>query len=388
MNWEMIISNRYYNHKMEYGRNLGIISMVGMGVGCFAIVVSISVMNGFETYVHKKLKGFDGDIRVYDNNIEDILNKLNGISSIMPFMERKAVLQGNDSKRVVSLKAVDQNILPSFYEIHLRGLYPKSGEIIIGQDIAYRLGKEIGDKIIVFSPIDQNIGLTIPYKKQLKISGIFSTKILDYDDKYAFTTLRDGKKIFKKKNVIDGYDLRIDDKYIIENVKNDILTLISKKISVLTWEDQNQSLVNAMRMERYGTIIVLCLIFLVAAFNLSANLTLIFMQKIRDIGILKVLGSSEYSIYKIIIQLGLMRAGRGSIVGFLLGIFLIIIQEKMKLIPIPSEVYFIDSLPMQIYFTDIILIVFISSFFILLASFYSARTVIKLDLKEAIQWAK
>ncbi len=388
MNWEMIISNRFYNHKIEYGRYLGIISMVGMGIGCFAIVVAISVMNGFETYVHKKLKGFDGDIRVYDNNIENIFNKLNGISSIMPFMERKAVLEGKDSKRIVSLKAVDQNTLPSFYKINLRGLYPKSGEIIIGQDIAYRLGKEIGDKMIVFSPIDQNIGLTIPYKKQLKISGIFSTKILDYDDKYAFITLTDGKKIFKKKNVIDGYDLRINDKYIIENVKNDISTLISKKISVLTWEDQNQSLVNAMRMERYGTIVVLCLIFLVAAFNLSANLTLIFMQKIRDIGILKVLGSSEYSIYKIIIQLGLMRAGKGSIVGFLLGVLIIIVQEKMKLIPIPSEVYFIDSLPMQIYFTDVILIVFISSFFILIASFYSARTVIKLDLKEAIQWAK
>ena len=100
----------------------------------------------------------------------------------------------------------------------------------------------------------------------------------------------------------------------------------------------------------------LCLIFLVAAFNLSANLTLISMQKIKDIGILRMLGASERSIYNIVIQLGIMRAGKGAVVGFLTWNFHYICSTKISFIKIPSDVYFIDTLPMKLYGKDILLI--------------------------------
>ena len=143
-----------------------------------------------------------------------------------------------------------------------------------------------------------------------------------------------------------------------------------------------------MRIEIYATIFILCLIFLVAAFNLSANLTLISMQKIKDIGILRMLGASERSIYNIVILLGIMRAGKGAVVGFLLGIFIIFVQQKFSFIKIPSDVYFIDTLPMKLYGKDILLITAISFLFIFLASFYSAKTLVKFNLKKSMQWEK
>ena len=97
-------------------------------------------MNGFEAHVHNRLRGFDGDIRIYDADIFDILQKNRSISHIMPFMERKAVLESGKAKKVVLLKSVDQSTLPHFYKMNLRGLYPKQGQIMIGQDIAYRMG--------------------------------------------------------------------------------------------------------------------------------------------------------------------------------------------------------------------------------------------------------
>ena len=202
MNWERIISNRFYDYSKGYARYLGIFSMLGMGVGCFAIIISISVMNGFEAIVHKKLKGFEGDIRVYDGNIERKWEKLDGIELIMPFMERRAVLESEDNKRVALIKAVDQDIMQLFYDFFLRGSLPKSGEVVIGQELAYRLDRDLGDEITVYSPIDHTIGLSIPKKKIFRISGIFSTKLLDYDDQLIFTTLNDGKVIFKRKNNI------------------------------------------------------------------------------------------------------------------------------------------------------------------------------------------
>ena len=93
MNWEKIITNRFYGQSKDHGKYLGFFSMIGMGVGCFAIIISISVMNGFETFVHKKLKGFEGDIRIYDDKKDGEWKKYKGIESIMPFMERKAVLE-------------------------------------------------------------------------------------------------------------------------------------------------------------------------------------------------------------------------------------------------------------------------------------------------------
>ena len=388
MMWEWIVSRRFHRSKIKSANFLGVVSMLGMGIGCFAIIISVSVMNGFEAHVHNRLRGFDGDIRIYDADIFDILQKNRSISHIMPFMERKAVLESGKAQKVVLLKSVDQSTLPHFYKMNLRGLYPKQGQIMIGQDIAYRIGKGIGDEIVVYSPIDQNIGLSFPSKKKFKISGIFSTKILNYDDTFAFITLIDGEKIFKRKDKIDGFDIRINDPYSAQELKKDIRNSVNSDISLYTWQDQNKSLVDAMRIERYATIFILCLIFLVAAFNLSANLTLISMQKIKDIGILRMLGASERSIYNIVIQLGIMRAGKGAVVGFLLGIFIIYVQQNFSFIKIPSDVYFIDTLPMKLYGKDILLITAISFLFIFLASFYSAKTLVKFNLKKSMQWEK
>ena len=135
MNFVNVISKRFYNRSKVYGKYLCIISMLGMGVGCFAIIISISVINGFENIVHQKLKGFEGDIRLFQNIYDPKWEKIDGVKKIIPFMERKIVLQANDVTRVVSMKAVDEEIMPEFYEIALNGRFPRNGEIILGQDL-------------------------------------------------------------------------------------------------------------------------------------------------------------------------------------------------------------------------------------------------------------
>ena len=108
MNWEKFISDRFYQSSNNQGKHLGILSMIGMGVGCFAMLISISVMNGFETIVHGKLKGIEGDIRILGDTNEKELSAINGIKDIMPFMERKGIIEANDLKRVALIKAIDR----------------------------------------------------------------------------------------------------------------------------------------------------------------------------------------------------------------------------------------------------------------------------------------
>ena len=387
MNWERFISDRFYKSSNYQGKYLGILSMIGMGVGSFAMLVSISVMNGFETLVHEKLKGIEGDIRIVGTTNEKDLFDTKGVKGIMPFMERKGIIEVNDLKRVALIKAIDETKMANFYDINIQGNIPKLGQIVIGKDLAYRLGKDVGDILYVYSPIDQAVGFSLPSKKKLEISGIFSTKILDYDERLVFIPLKDGQNIFKRKLEFDGFDIRAEN----ENgdiVKTELENKLGPEYSIFTWDEQNKSLVNAMKMERLGTMVVLCLIFLVAAFNLAANLTLISIQKMKEVGVIRAMGAPIKSIYRIIILLGLKRAGIGLLFGFLIGILLILIQNHFNLIPLPSNVYFIDSLPMVIYMSDILIILGVSLLFILIASLLSGRKLIKIQINESIQWVK
>ena len=388
MNFVNVISKIFYNRSKVYGKYLGILSMLGMGVGCFAIIISISVMNGFENIVHQKLKGFEGDIRVFQNIYDPKWEKIDGVKKIIPFMERKIVLQANEVTQVVSMKAVDEEIMPEFYKIPLKGRFPRAGEIILGQDLAYRLGAEIGQEVYASSPIDHTIGFTTPYKKRYKVSGVFSTKVLNYDDQIVFGTLGDGKMLFSRKKKIDGYDIKVDSNFSIEKIKKRINIMISPESSAISWDEQNKSLVDAMKIERYATIIVLSLIFVVATFNLISNLSLISIQKTKEIGILLSMGASKKSIQHIIILLGVKRAGIGAFLGFFIGFIIINVQSQFSIIPLPTEVYFLDSLPMTLYFNDIILVLSISYSFIFIASFICGKKLSQIDVKEALQWVK
>ena len=388
MSWENKVSKRFSDSSKHRGWFSGLFSMIGMGVGCFAMIVALSVMNGFETLVHNKLKGFDGDLRILGQVSEIDITELDGIETAMPFMERRGVIEEGSDQRVVSLKAVNVEKMAEFYNLPLRGETPDIGEVALGQDLAFRLGKDVGDNITVYSPIDQSFGFGLPPKMKMIISGIFSTRVLDYDDRFVFLSLQDGKKLFKRKSGLDGIDIRVSPDTKVSTLKSDLETKLNDSVTVYSWEDLNRSLVDAMKMERVGTIVILSLIFLVAAFNLAAAMSLISIQKMKEVGILKAMGAPTYSIQKIIIRMGLNRAGKGAIYGFIFGILFVMAQNQFGWIPIPSDIYFIDALPMVLFPKDLIIVIFISFMFILSASFISGRKLAHTQIKDALQWAK
>ena len=388
MNWIKIISERFTESSKEQSWFTGLFSIIGMGIGCFAMVIALSVMNGFELLVHDKLKGFEGDLRIIKPKIEPDIQSIEGIKATMPFIERRGLLEVGNDQKVVSLKAVDVNKMKSFYTLQLKGNIPKLGQVVIGQNIANRLGKNIGDEILIYSPIDQSFGYGLPLKKKMTISGIFSTKVLDYDDRFVFMSLIDGKRLFKRKSGIDGIDIRFSQGADKSNIEASLNELFGHKIQFQSWDNLNKALIDAMKMERLGTILILSLIFLVAAFNLAASLALTSIQKMKEIGILKAMGASGKSIKTIIIRIGLKIAGKGALWGISMGFLLVEIQNWLGIIPLPSDVYFIDALPMTIFPVDIIVVAGISFLFILMASYISGRKLAETKIIEVLQWSK
>jgi len=398
MKFQLLIAKKFMLGGAGSGpsRLNGWISIIGMIIGAFAILISLSVMNGFEKRVIEKLIGFEGDIRItsnVDNNLEKIFNEINSDPSIdkaLLYKERIGMIFAkNDSKRIVTFKSIDIENLDSFYNIDFinKGIDNAGQSIVIGNLLAQRLNVSVGDPLTIMSPIDQSSSLGLPILLDVKVGKIFNSQVLDFDDRIVFINKEMGNRIFLRKKNYDGIDLRLIDRKnlssIVLKIKNDF-----KNISVYSWEDLHKALINAMRLERLGALAVLCLIILVSSFNLISTLVLVIIQKIRQIGILRAIGVSNLDIRKIIVTQGVLIGGIGVLIGTLLSLLLIIIQNIYGVIPIPSDIYFISELPMIINFNDIFLVSFISLIFIIFSSLIASRQAVKIGIRESLQWEK
>ena len=388
MNWKKIFINKFYYSSNKIGYDTSIFSMIGMGVGCFAMIIALSVLNGFESIVQNRLRGFESDL-----NMTGVLSNVNffeipEIEMIMPYMERKAIIKSNKDNLIVTIKAIADSMIDGFYDIPHKGNFPSNGHVMIGKTLSSRLGKDIGDELTLLSPIDQVFGLGFTPMKKMKISGIFSTKILNYDDSHLFITLDDGETLFKRKIGIDGYDIKLSDSRISESAKQKLYNLSGQNVIIKSWKEKNKSLVDAMEMERKASIIILGLIFLVASFNLSSSLILLSIKKLKEVGMIRVLGARRSEIMNIMISLGVKTAMKGALIGLGVGLSFVFLQNNYQFIPLPSKVYFINYLPMKLDLIDFIIVFIMVSSFIILSSYFAAIKVASKNPKEALEWAK
>ena len=388
MNWKKIFINKFYYSSNKIGYDTSIFSMIGMGVGCFAMIIALSVLNGFESIVQNRLRGFESDL-----NMTGVLSNVNffeipEIEMIMTYMERKAIIKSNKDNLIVTIKAIADSLIDGFYDIPHKGNFPSNGHVMIGKTLSSRLGKDIGDELTLLSPIDQVFGLGFTPMKKMKISGIFSTKILNYDDSHLFITLDDGETLFKRKIGIDGYDIKLSDSRIAESAKQKLYNLSGQNVIIKSWKEKNKSLVDAMEMERKASIIILGLIFLVASFNLSSSLILLSIKKLKEVGMIRVLGARRSEIMNIMISLGVKTAMKGALIGLGVGLSFVFLQNNYQFIPLPSKVYFINYLPMKLDLIDFIIVFIMVSSFIILSSYFAAIKVASKNPKEALEWAK
>ena len=374
----------------------GWVSIIGMIIGTFAILISLSVMNGFEERVIEKLIGFEGDIRITSNsntNLEGIFNQIRFHSSIdkaLLYKERIGmILAKDDSKRIVTFKSIDIENLDSFYNIDFinKGLSISKDGIAIGYLLAQRLNVDVGDPLMIMSPIDQSNSFGLPILINVKVGKIFNSQVLDFDDRVVFISKEMGDRIFLRKKSYDGIDIRLNDKEelssVILKMQNDY-----NNVSVYSWEDLHEALITAMRLERLGALAVLCLIILVSSFNLISTLVLVIIQKVRQIGILRAIGANNKHIRKIIITQGMLIGGIGAFIGILASLLLITIQNVYGIISIPSDIYFISQLPMIINSNDIFVVVLISLMFIIVSSLIASKQAVKIGIRESLQWEK
>ncbi len=391
MRFSSLIARKFMFSRKEVGpsRFTGSIAIVGIAVGTMAMILSVSVLNGFESRIIEKIIGFEGDVKVsgdidYEKNINN-LNSVDNVEDFLLYKERKGLILGKDSvARMISMKSVDIDKIKTFYEINLDDIIDSDLPVIVlGKTTASRLNLNIGDEVKIMSPLDQNAIWGFPRQVKSIVGGIFDVQVLDFNDRVAFIPSEIGKKLFIRKKNYDGIDIKIKKDSDPNIVKNSIKEIIPNS-KTETWKELHSKLFSAMKLERIGSLIVLSLIVLVGCFNLSTTLMLITIQKIKQFGILSALGATKTIIRDIIIRQGIFTGSIGIILGLSIGLSAVMIQNIFGIIKLPGDIYFTSNLPMIIYFSDFLLIALIAIIMVSLSSIIAARRTSSISARNTI----
>lgn len=407
MKFETFIAKRYLvsKHKINFITIISIISIAGISIGVAALIVVLTVFNGFGSLVSSFLMNYDPHLRIEsvstegEKRIDEIpveLGKIESVAAFAPFVEGKVLGYNKGITQVFNLKGIEPDKADFLYNLSKNIIYGKfdSGKdkagLIIGLPLADKLQVVTGDSVTIISPVGIESAITqftSPKTKKFIITGIFSSNNNEYDEGYAFTDLQTAALLLGYKNSYQGYEVKLDDISESVNVKTILKKHFDEKLfSINTWYDFHQELYSVMQIERWTAYLILSLIIAVATFNILGSLSMSVIEKKRDIGILSTLGVTEKSILKIFMFEGLLVGSIGTIIGIVIGYFVCWLQIKYNIYPLNPAQYKVDSLPMELRISDFFFISGISMLLAFLASLYPAKKAAKTNVVEAIKW--
>ncbi|MBS1271412.1 MAG: Lipoprotein-releasing system transmembrane protein LolC [Candidatus Marinimicrobia bacterium] len=394
---------RYFRSRRSGERLIGIvstISVIGVAIGCFALIVTLSVLNGFRSEITNRMMRFEPAITseqfpMDDSTATALVNwagEHSGVEQSVPLIERKAMLATENSTEVVYVKALE--LRNEAYPLHteiIGGSFNLGSSdapgAVIGFQLSDKLGVTVGDTLSMISPLEMSGPFYTPPVEQAVVTGVFRAELFQYDQMYVFTNIGTGQQLFRSRNEYTGVEFFLSDFEQAPMVAEEIKTTFEDTaIAASTWFERHQTLYGAMRMEKWGSLIVLTLIIVVATFNLISSLVMLVLEKIRDIGILKTLGAEDESVQKIFLRQGWYVGGIGTLIGISLGIILVLIQQFTGLAPLPGDVYFIDAVPVVLKPRDVVIVIGISILLSVLSAVYPAKQAAKLQPIEAISY--
>ncbi len=403
---EFFIGKRYLFSKrsIRFVNIITMISIAGITIGVAALLIVLSVFNGFNDIVTQVLISFDPHLRIekpggLNQSEQDVvktaLSSQPKIKGVAPFISGKALLISGNKNIVAYIKGIDSSSISSvsgLKESIVLGslILQDSGRvdgIVLGIALADRLGCNTGDYITLISPNDVSFNSYLPPSShRLRVTGIFSASNKDYDASYAFIDLKKSQDIFRMAGKISGFEARTDDYTLAEDIKKDLQKVNLSGGIVSTWQDLHKDLYFVMKLERWSGYVILSLIIAVACFNLMGSLAMSVIEKRRDIGTLQAMGLSPERITKSFILEGLLVGVIGTSIGILLGLFILFLQIKYQLFALDTSVYIIPAIPVKIELMDFFTVSIASLGLSWLAAYLPARKISLIEPAEAIRW--
>ena len=410
MSFEYFIGRRYLKTRQTnfFISLITLLSIAGVALGVTALIIVIAVMAGFESDLKSRILGVESHIMVMRHGgpmtgyprLVNAIDGIEGVTSAMPFVLTQVMLRSSSGISGAVLRGIDpstadklikslpaEKLKPQQPSQEISPAAPEIPGIIVGKELARTLKAVPGDVIYIISPkgMVSPVG-HIPSMKRFRIVDFFESGMYEFDGTFAFIHLNEAQKILRLKDAVTGIDIRVDNVYQADRIKQSILQKLGFPYWARDWMQMNRNLFSALKLEKTVMFIILTLIVLVAAFNIASSLIMMVMQKTRDIAILKTMGATDKSIRKIFVFKGMLIGLIGTFLGVATGSTLCFLLKRYKFIDLPSDVYYITTLPVQLEALDVFLIASAAMIICLVATIYPAHQASKLNPVDAIRY--
>jgi len=405
MSFPVFIAKRHLfnRHKIGYISFISIISTIGLAVGVAALIITISILNGFENVIKEKLIGFDAHIRLRlfngqtfksSDEIADQLYQIPEIREIVPYIHSTVMIRNKAETDGVILEGLNEEDIQKTLDIRrflkegrvsFRTESGKNG-IIIGRKLAHNLGAKLGDPVYLFVLQSSTRYASRPRVGSFVITGIYESGISDYDDIFVYTSLSAAQDILNLGDNFSGFQMILDDPYNAGKVTERINSELGYPYHAMSWQDLHANLFEWLRIQRFPIIIVFGLIAAVAIFNIVSSLMMIVIEKTKDIGVLKSMGISRKQTGRIFLIEGTIIGFAGTILGYFIAFLLTWLQNRFSIIALPEDVYFMNQLPIEPKIIYYLIVGFFAVLFSVLATIYPSRKAMQLSPAEAIRY--
>jgi len=402
--FELHVALRYLlaKRKQAFISVISLISTLGVTVGVMALVIALALMTGLQQELRDRILGSNPHIYVWnkkgiaDYQAEaDALRRVPHVIGAAPAILGQGLISAAGETQPLQVQGVDPvleqqvtNLQNAVTDGSLDALTPRPGEpdaILLGKDLAAKLGVTTGDSVsLTMGTVLSPLGL-LPRIRRLKVAGLFSLGLYEFDSTVGFLSLDVAKRLLGKDQV-DLIQLKVDDIYAAPRIAQSIPTILGSNYVTQDWADMNKSLFSALGLEKIAISLTIGLIVMVAALNIIASLILLVMEKHRDIGILKTMGASARSVTAVFMMQGLIIGLVGTTVGASAGWALSAILTRYQLIKVPVDVYQVSYMPFRVLPFDFAVVVAAAIAICFVATIYPARQAAKLDPVQALRY--
>jgi lipoprotein-releasing system permease protein len=415
MPYEWVLGWRYTRAGRTTRRNgfisfISGVSMLGIGLGVAALVIVLSVMNGFQKEVRDRMLSVVSHIEVLavdGNALSDVNQTLHQVrqhSQVVgaaPFISAQALLARGEDRKGVMVRGIDPALEPGVIDLapevrteSLSHLVAGQFGVVLGVDLARHLGLRVGDPVTLIAPSGQVTPAgVLPRLKQMTVVGTFNSGHYEYDSALVMVHVQDAARIFRLEGPT-GIRLKIRDLHQARAVAADLAQMLTGPLALRDWTQQNKTWFAAVQVEKRMMFIILTLIVAVAAFNLVSTLIMSVTDKRADIAILRTLGASPGSIMAVFVVQGAMVGVMGTLGGLLLG--LLIANHIDVIVPaleglfqasfLPKDIYLISHMPSDPQSADILPVVLISLALSFVATLYPSWRASQVNPAEALRY--
>ncbi|AQS41792.1 MAG: LolC/E family lipoprotein-releasing system transmembrane protein [Candidatus Tokpelaia hoelldobleri] len=446
--FEWMVASRYMipSRKQGFTSVISVISFIGVMIGVWALIVVMSVMNGFHSELTSRILGINGDLLLrpgLDSNFDDYetlaarLAAVKGVKLVLPLVEGQGLVQGEFGggtgalirglrmADLEKLQIVSSNIKegslhdlveqeqparqdttgPRHPETRAEELAPDTAEtaaapytaynIAIGQKMAETLGLSVGNILTVISPEgDQTPMGMMPRMKEYKVAAVFKTGMNDYDAAIIYMPLEEAQLFFNMEGTVPMFEVFTDDPFAVDALKPKLEEAAGRSLFTSDWKERNQNFLGALRMESTVMFFILSLIVLVAALNIISGLIMLVRDKTHDIAVLRTMGAGRGAIMRIFIMAGLAIGISGTFFGVILGVVTSLNVERIHNFIagvtgrqlFNPDAYYLSQLPSKLDGGQVFMVVVMALVLSFLATLQPALKAARLDPVQALRY--